>query len=181
MIRPEILEEVDAVLLTGGEIPEVVMFESLSQLESQGILPTLDEMQRLHQAVFQRYQDIIVRDLDPMNRGAPVFRSPERARINLARLSAFAASHSMDMAGFRSRAADLLQRYLDIEAAEITAGKSFNTLGMVRPATESLMTELDIDPAASADILARIYAVPTFDWQAVREKSNIPAGPIDPA
>ena len=181
MIRPEILEEADTILLTGGEIPEVVLFESLSQLESQGILPGPDEMQCLYDAVFQRYQDIIFRDLDPANRGAAVFRSPERARINLTRMSAFASNHSMDMTGFRARAADMLQRYLNMEAAEITKGKSFNTLGMERLAIETLMAELDIDPAASADNLDRIFSVPTFDWQAVRKESTSSVDSIDPS
>jgi hypothetical protein len=169
MIRPEIIEEADAILLTGGEMPEVVMFESLAQLEAQGIHPTSIETRRLREAVFQRYQDMILRDLDPANRGTAVFRSPQRARINFARMSGFALKHDFELTDFLSLAAGMFQKYLEQESVDIAQGRSFNTLGMDRSETELLISELRIDPMAWADILAKVFAVPTLDWQSARK------------
>lgn len=129
-VRSVVLEEADAVLLQGGEIPEVAMFESLHYLKCEGFQITEEEKACLRLAVAGRYMDIIRRDLNPENRNRPEFRSPRRAGINYSRLKKYSEKYNIDIDEFRREAGDLLNGYLKNELEVFNAEGKRPTPGM---------------------------------------------------
>ncbi|MBU2550956.1 MAG: hypothetical protein KKB20_21275, partial [Proteobacteria bacterium] len=163
MIRPEIEEEAEGIAFQGGEIPEVALHESLNYLARNGLDPGPEERRRLEAAVVERYQDIIRRDLNPNHRGLGLFRGPQRARINLKRLSAFARNHGFPLDQFIEETGDMFLRYLQLERRDVEAGRSYNTLGLTPEELPDFMIELGLDEWRDLEWIDAISAVPSLD------------------
>jgi len=79
-------------------------------------------MANLHQAAIVRYEEIILRDLDPANRDLSLFRGIRRANHNWYRYARFCERIHSGVDRLRVQAGQLLIRYLVLEHSEVRAG-----------------------------------------------------------
>ena len=164
MIRSEIREEADGIVLQGGEIPEVALYESLNHLQKIGIQITGEELRHLREAVIRRYRDIILRDLTPENVVHSFFRGPERARINHQRLRRFTQNTLGPGHDNQEETGRLLMVYLRHEADRIGTGRDYNTLGMTEDELRDMLKDVGIDPADLDDLIDRVCRVRSLDF-----------------
>ena len=164
-LRPEVEEEADIIFLTGGEIPEVVYYESFKHLLSIGVTPSPRERARLLQAVADRYAALVRRDLSLENRDQSHFRGPARAAVNFRRFKKFTEQHGLDSKAVRILAARWLRDYLEQEAREIEAGRKFNTLGQTADELIVFLTELDGEDLIRRDLIDRVTTVETYGFK----------------
>ena len=164
-IRSEVIDEADIILLQGGEMPEVAMYESLEQLKREGRILVEEELDALRQAVFGRYRDIIFRDLRLENLTESIFRGPKRAWINLGRLISFSEKYGLDYKDLLAEVGGMLVHYLKVEDEAAASGRTYNTLGMDRVDIEAFI-EL-VGPSAKEGLLFldRVCALPTLEFK----------------
>lgn len=123
--RQAVLEEELLIIRHSGEIPEVALHSGLHYLceDSDGpglqLLPS--ERRALETAVLERYQEIILRDLNAGNRKLPLFRGIRRAHHNWYRFVRFCDNIKCSSEEFRAVAAQTLVQYLHIAGAEQSA------------------------------------------------------------
>jgi len=125
--RAFFLEEEWILVRNSGEIPEVALHASFHYLsedaDGPGLVLTEEEKGGLHQAALARYEEIILRDLDPANRDLSLFRGIRRANHNWYRYSRFCEQIGHNYAVFIQQAAQSLRTYLEREVTEVTSGK----------------------------------------------------------
>ena len=124
--RQDLLSEEWLLVRHSGEIPEVALHASLHYLEQDDQGPKLvltgEERTHLQQAALARYQEIILRDLDPGNRDRSLFRGIRRANHNWYRYDRFCARSGWGDQAFRLLALKALTRYLELEQGEVCSG-----------------------------------------------------------
>lgn len=125
--RAAILEDEELIIRFGGEIPEIAFHSSLHYLchDPAGPMLTLDsrELLPLQEAVVARYQEIILRDLDPDNRDRRIYRGLARVIHNWRRLRMFLDRQSMVMDPcFQEKIKGWCVRFVEQELADVTAG-----------------------------------------------------------
>ncbi|QJA06115.1 hypothetical protein FVE67_04580 [Thermosulfurimonas marina] len=118
MIRKEVREEAELILLEGGEIPEVAYWNAWFFLtspppEGLGLRLNGKETRYLKEAVCRRYLAIIRRDLTPENIGKPHYRGLPRARINWERLRRFAQREGLWENGWHQEILEYLQGFIE--------------------------------------------------------------------
>ena len=165
VLRLEIFEEADFILLQGGEMPEVALHESLYSLERLGIDPDPDEKRRLEGAVLERYRVIVRRDLDLRNRCFSHFRGPARARVNVGRLLRFAAGRDLNASPAVSEARTMLSEYLATEAMEIESGRAWNTVGLNRVELTAFLSELGAYDPETLRLAEKVATVRTLAFK----------------
>lgn len=150
--REYILEEEWLLVRHSGEIPEVALHGTLYYLEEDAEGPKFilshEEVQHLQQAASARYQEIILRDLDPGNRDLPLFRGIRRANHNWYRFARFCAKESLELESFRIRVGHALTGYLEIELAEVGAGARRPSVNCTAEALRTFAQALDVDAAS---------------------------------
>ncbi len=106
-----------------GELPEIALHSSLYYLTEDDGGPRFRlsraEKVLLLEAATRRYQDIVLRDMLPENRGKPLCRGIRRSMENWRRLKLFDRRHHVGLASFRREAARALKAFL---AAEVERG-----------------------------------------------------------
>lgn len=124
--REYMLEEEWLLVRHSGEIPEVALHASLHYLgedaEGPHLVLTQEEIEHLQQAAVARYEEIILRDLDPGNRTRSLFRGIRRANHNWYRYVRFCERIPRSVDAFQQRTAKALLDYLHLEQAELKAG-----------------------------------------------------------
>ncbi len=135
MISEEVL-----IIKHSGEIPEVAYHNTIYHLtedpEGPAIQLTEEDLYPLKQAVVERYQWIILRDMNPQNRDKRIYRGLERSATNWKRLKAFCEKEGIRVDSFRGKAALALKNFLLQELEDVQTGKrrkssincSFSTL-----------------------------------------------------
>ena len=102
-----------------GEIPEVALHASLHYLcedeDGPRFILADEELRPLQDAVLERYQEIILRDLDVANRDRSLFRGIKRALHNWYRFVRFSDTIGCPSEEFRVIAAHALMSYLQQE------------------------------------------------------------------
>lgn len=131
--RELIIQEELLIIRDSGEIPEIVFYSTLEYLthdaEGPMMMLTEEELSALHEAVIDRYLEIICRDLNADNRSLSLFRGVERARVNWLRLQKFCKRVQVDSAEYRQVVAKALIAFITLEWNEKRAGQpsqSFN-------------------------------------------------------
>ena len=125
-MRQEIADEM-LIVRDSGEIPEVALHGSIHYLchdpEGPGMVLGDEELAALRRMAAERYQEIILRDLDPRNRCLPLYRGPARCLVNWKRYCIFCEREEMEVDGsFRKRAARALARFIACELEELEKG-----------------------------------------------------------
>lgn len=120
--RQTLLEDELLLVRHSGEIPEVALHASLHYLRDDANGPGLQlaaqEIQALEAGAIARYQEIILRDLNPENRKLSLFRGIRRANHNWYRFVRFSDKIGMSHQDFRDRAANALLHYLQVALVE---------------------------------------------------------------
>lgn len=150
--RQHFLDEEWLLVRHSGEIPEVALHASLHYLCDDADGPRLvlheQERQQLAGAALTRYQEIILRDLDVLNRDLSLFRGIRRANHNWYRFVRFSDKMGRSYASFRRAAADALLHYLQVEQREVIAGQRKPSINCSADALLTFALTLNIDPAA---------------------------------
>ncbi|MCF8065236.1 MAG: hypothetical protein K9K36_08330 [Desulfarculaceae bacterium] len=160
---PPWLEDEVIMLENSGEMPEVVLAESLHHLGS--LAPEDEDI--LRAATVRGYLKIIKRDLDHDNMGLPPFRGLGRAGQNLARLSAF-----LDRLGWPPPAGAMLElsqhlaHFLSAEQQSLAQGRAYAGGTREQAETTARMVGLDLSPFQ--EVLARMGAMPVPDFWGLR-------------
>lgn len=153
--RECMLEEELLLVRNSGEIPEVALHASLHYLcdEADGprLLLTDEELKGLQEAALARYHEIILRDLNPVNRDRSLFRGIRRAIANWQRCSRFSEQIDQATADFRRIAAAALRQYLHQEAREVQASERSPSVNCTPESLLSFARELGIEPAELPD------------------------------
>lgn len=120
--REELVEEEAFLITKSGEIPEVAYHGALYYLqedpEGPGINLGDEELARLKNAVIQRYQRIILRDLRPENRSKRIYRGMKRSIINFSRLKKFSSKEGCDIDHVIDEIRERFLNFLKIEVEE---------------------------------------------------------------
>lgn len=125
--RHDLIEEEVFAIHHGGEMPEVALHTALYYLqedpEGPRIKVTPEDMQRLNEAVANRYKRIVMRDLNPRYRGRSIYRGLARAMANWDRWARFGERENHDMTVHRQDVATALLAFLAIETADVASGR----------------------------------------------------------
>ena len=167
---PPWLEDEVIMLEDSGEMPEVVLAESLHHL---GSLASEDE-DILRAAAVRGYLKIIKRDLDPTNLGLPPFRGLGRAGENLARMSAFLNRLGWPPpAGAMQNLSERLASYLVAEQVALAQGRSY--AGATREQAETVARLVGLDLSPFQEVLKRMAALPAPDFWGLRALKRLGA------
>lgn len=129
--RNELLADEWLIVRHSGEIPEITFHSSLYYLtvesDGPGLSLTDEELARLKDAAFQRYQEIILRDICLENFHKTIYRGVRRTLYNWERCKAFTLRQSIDCGTFQEKAAQTLLDFLEqgVSAAGKTIDKNF--------------------------------------------------------
>ena len=136
------------MVLHSGEIPEIALHSSLYYLtedpEGPGLILTAADILPLKQGVVKRYQEIILRDLDPKNRDKGIYRGLARCVVNWQRLLRFCSRESLDFTAARTETAAALQRFLQQEMADVQSKKRSSSINCSQAEIEKLADSLGI-------------------------------------
>jgi len=115
--REELLADEWLIVRHSGEIPEIALHSSIYFLtqSSDGPQLILDDKERvtLTSAAAQRYQEIVLRDIQLGNFHKSTYRGVRRTVYNWERWKAFAHRQSVDHTVFQSEAAEALLDFLE--------------------------------------------------------------------
>ena len=122
--RMEILEDEVLILRDSGEIPEIAYHATLYYLtedeEGPGLDPlSAEELALLQEAALFRYQQIVLRDLDPDNRDLGIYRGIRRTIYNWQRMQDFCRRLGRDCSFFKKTAAQALLNFLTRELDDV--------------------------------------------------------------
>ena len=149
--REALLEEELLLVRHSGEIPEVALHASLHYLCEDEDGPRLQltpaELKLLEEAALARYQEIILRDLDVVNRDLSLFRGIRRANHNWYRFVRFSDTIGRPCGEFRLKAAEALLQYLRLELEEVGSGKRLSSINCSADALLTFALAMGIDPA----------------------------------
>lgn len=105
-----------------GEIPEVAFHSALHYLscddDGPGVELTKKQISHLVDAVKQRYIDIILRDLLPVNKHTGSYRGVRRSLINWKRFVLFCEQYDLDDGPLRRVVGETLSEFLEYELKE---------------------------------------------------------------
>lgn len=146
--RALILEEELLIVRHSGEIPEIALHSTLHYLcddpEGPAFLLSAEELRPLQDAAIERYQEIILRDLDPDNRELPLFRGVQRAFCNWQRFKRFCKRIKRDWTGFRPVASRALHRFLMQEEMDVGTGKRSASINCSAQELKHFAAELEL-------------------------------------
>ncbi|GAB4334672.1 MAG: hypothetical protein Kow0089_04050 [Desulfobulbaceae bacterium] len=147
--RRALLEEEVLILRHSGEIPEIALHSSFHYLEEDEEGPNIrlekEERELLCQAALSRAREIVLRDLDPANRGRSIYRGPARSIVNWQRLENFCRRINRDCPGFKEEVARALLRFLEKELEDVRQGK-VTVVNCTTGELESFCRKLHLDP-----------------------------------
>lgn len=122
----EFLEDEWFVVRHSGEMPEVAYHSALYFLtrDEDGPRLALGENERmvLKEAAAERYREIVLRDLQPENRGSATYRGVQRSIHNFRRFKQFCVREQLDMGAFVEEVSASLLAFLEQEAKERAEG-----------------------------------------------------------
>ena len=158
--REAILEEEVIILRHSGEIPEVALHSSLYYLEEDDEGPKItlgeEELDLLYDAALARAQEIVLRDLDPINRDQSIYRGPARSIANWHRLQSFCQRINRTCPGFKETVSLALLCFLQKECEDRALS---NRLALINCSAEEIRlfcSELSIDPDSLPDGWTRL-------------------------
>lgn len=158
--RESILEDELLIVRNSGEIPEIALHSSLYYLtrdqEGPGMELTKEEKEKLYDAAEERYREIVLRDIDPMNRDLRIYRGVARTIANWHRYRTFCARINRDCSDFKSVVAQKLLVFLGREYEEVADGLRSSSINCNREQLDEFLPAVGVE---------RIDLPP--DWQQV--------------
>ncbi len=103
-----------------GETPEIALYSALYFLTEAEDGPKLsltdEQLDHLKEAAAERYREIVLRDLQPENRGKTIYRGIKRSIINYQRFVCFCRRQGLDEQAFKKVVAASLLVFLATES-----------------------------------------------------------------
>jgi len=122
-----LIEEEAFAIHHSGEMPEVALHTALHFLQEDPEGPRLkvtpEDIEPLKDAVENRYERIVMRDLNPRYRDRSIYRGLARAIANWHRWVRFCEREKRDVAVHRQDVAAALLTFLAIETADVVSGR----------------------------------------------------------
>jgi len=132
-----------------GEIPEVAFYTSFYYLTKKEDGPKLTltalDIKCLEDVVIDRYNTIILRDLNYTNRSSHSFRGIERAIVNYSRLKNYLSRKNRLVPGWETEIHQAFLTYLNLEYQDISDGRAYRTINCNREELEQFARELGVD------------------------------------
>jgi hypothetical protein len=148
--REAILEEEVIILRNSGEIPEIALHSSLYYLEEDDEGPQVklrnDELHLLYDATLARAQEIVLRDLDPDNRGLSIYRGPARSIANWQRLQSLCNRIDRTCPGFNETVLNALVIFMQRELEDIQQSIRTSSVNCTAEEIRLFCEELATDP-----------------------------------
>ncbi len=146
-----LLAEELLIVRHSGEIPEIAFHSSLYYLCEDPAGPQLTlsqkELDRLRQQAVARYREILLRDLNPENRDATIYRGLKRCIFNWERLGKFCVRQELEIeTALRLEIAEALRCFLRQEADEVRAGLRQSCLNCTREELDAFAKEIGVLP-----------------------------------
>ena len=117
MSGEELLVDEWLIVRNSGEIPEITYHASLYYLEKDPLGPNTEltngQKQYLKDAAVERYQEIILRDIQIENFPKTIYRGVRRTIYNWHRYQAFCARQGLECRKFRQTVATILLLFLE--------------------------------------------------------------------
>ena len=146
--KDKYLVEEAFVVQHSGEIPEVTLHESIYYLTEDSEGPCLslnsNDIIPLKLAVVKRYREIIARDLNPENRDKSIYRGLARCSANWKRLLKFCTREKLELSEIQAEVAELLQRFLQQESADVQSGNRSSCINCNQAEIEELSISLGL-------------------------------------
>ncbi|HIJ89346.1 MAG: hypothetical protein OEV89_00620 [Desulfobulbaceae bacterium] len=159
--RESLLAEEILIVRHSGEIPEIAFHGTLYYLCEDPAGPQLSltkkELDILRQQVVARYREILLRDLNPENRDARIYRGLKRCIFNWERLGKFCVRQAMPIENVRREIAEALRCFLYQEAAEVRAGLRQSCLNCTKEELDAFAGELGVHPEELPEDLERLF------------------------
>lgn len=157
--RAEYLDNEWFVVRHSGELPEVALHSSLYFLTEADDGPKLsltgDQCRELQEAAVERYREIILRDLQPENRGTTMYRGVQRSIINYQRYQQFCNRQGLDMPScFVGEVAASLLLFLVTEAVDVGKGIRQSVINCTFLELNRFAVEIGLVPEMLPDGLA---------------------------
>ncbi len=115
--RQEILDDEYLIVRNSGEIPEITLHSVLHYLtedpEGPGLELSDGERSVLKSAAVERYQEIVLRDIQVGNFHKTLYRGIRRSIYNLERYQQFCMRQQLDWQGFQQTAGLQLLQFLN--------------------------------------------------------------------
>lgn len=162
MSGSETLEDEWLIVRNSGEIPEITYHSSLYYLEKDPLGPQLElnaaQKQYLKDAAVERYQEIILRDIQLDNFTKTIYRGVRRSIYNWHRYQAFCVRQELECQQFQEEVRAAL--LLFIEQGKTAAGKDLpqRFLNCSEVELQKFMEDLAIDKTQIPDDIA-LYCV----------------------
>lgn len=162
MTDPEsLLAEEILIVRHSGEIPEIAFHGSLYYLceDPSGPQLTLTEKERdiLRRQVVARYREILLRDLNPENRDATIYRGLKRCIFNWERLGKFCKRQGMTVEDVRREIAGALRSFLHQETNEVRAGLRQSCLNCTKKELEVFAGTIGVRPEELPEGLEMLF------------------------
>ncbi len=145
------LEEEMIIVRQSGEIPEVALHGSLHYLmedpEGPGIEMSGEDRLLLAGEALKRYREIILRDLDPENRDATIYRGLARCIANWERCRKFCQSEKLEYGSIQAETAEALARFIHQEMVDVRGGHRACCLNCSVEMVAKFAEELGLSPA----------------------------------
>ncbi len=147
--NPHLLDEL-LIVRHSGEIPEVALHGSIFFLtgdpDGPGIAISPEQHLLLQKMVVARYQEIILRDLDPNNRDKGLYRGLARCIVNWQRLKRFCHRAGFAPDSFRKEFAAALIALLKRELRDVASQTRIPSINCSKIELGGFINELGIKP-----------------------------------
>jgi hypothetical protein len=141
-------DEVFIIEDSGGEMPEVALHNSLYFLCSDpggpGLRLQKQDQLPLKKAVINRYQTIILRDLQPENRKKSIYRGMKRSAVNWQRMKLFAEAENLDFDHVRRKVSATLVSFLKQEICSVNRDGESSCINCSRQTLHEFAKELGL-------------------------------------
>ena len=122
----ELLDNEWFVVRHSGETPEIALYSALHYLTEAEDGPRLsltnEQCSLLKEAARERYQEIVLRDLQPENRDRSIYRGIKRSIINYQRFKCFCQRQELNEQDFHKQVAASLMLFLASESVGVAKG-----------------------------------------------------------
>jgi len=157
-----LLAEELLIVRHSGEIPEIAFHGSLHYLCEDPAGPQLtlnpEELDSLRQQAVARYREILLRDLNPENRDATIYRGMKRCIFNWERLGKFCVRQELEIEeALRLEIAEALCSFLRQEANEVRAGLRQSCLNCTREELDAFTKEIGVMPEQLPDDIEMLF------------------------
>jgi len=147
----DVLEDEWYAVRYSGEIPEVALHSALYYLSRDAGGPGLklgpEQKRSLVEAAEMRYQEIVLRDMQQVNRETPAYRGIKRSIINWHRYRMFCRRQQLESGSFRREAAAALLLFVKEEMAAVEGKRRETSINCTYDELRGFAAELGL-PAA---------------------------------